>query len=113
MLEPKQNPGFSIPFEANPKSARVRASRRITECMVERFAKPIPLFSMVYKNILIDCSRILSSFGNSDVKSVVAPFQHILYYYVVLIFMSTKYRKAGGVLQINCSAFDPSIHLAA
>ena len=36
-----------------------RASPQITEHMVERFAKPVPLFSMVYTNSLIDYSRIL------------------------------------------------------
>ena len=50
---PKKDPGFSFPCEANPEfdfhENAESASRKITEYMVERFAKPVPLFSMVYK----------------------------------------------------------------
>ena len=45
--EPKKDPGFSFPCEANPEFD-------FDENAV--FGKPVPLFSMVYKNILIDYS---------------------------------------------------------
>ena len=65
-FEPKKDPGFSFPYEANPEfdfdeNAESKGSRQITEYMVERFAKPVPLFRMVYTNILIDYSIILRS----------------------------------------------------
>lgn len=46
-FEPKKDPGFSFPCEANPEFD-------FDENAV--FAKPVPLFSMVYTNILIDYS---------------------------------------------------------
>ena len=65
-FEPKKDPGILFPCEANPefdfdKNEESRVSRQITEYMVERYAKPVPLFSMVYTNILIDYIRILRS----------------------------------------------------
>ena len=47
-------------FDENAESNRCLA-RRITEYMVERFAKLVPLFSMVYTHILIMYSRLLRS----------------------------------------------------
>ena len=58
-FEAKKDPSVSVPCEANPDAESER--RQITEYMIERFAKPVPLFSMVYTNILIDYSRILRS----------------------------------------------------
>ena len=49
-FEPKKDPGFSFPCEANPEFD-------FDENAV--FAKPVPLFNMVYTNILIDYSWIL------------------------------------------------------
>ena len=46
-FEPKKDPGFSFPCEANPEFD-------FDENAV--FAKPVSLFSMVYTNILIDYS---------------------------------------------------------
>ena len=88
-------------------------SCRITEYMVERFAKLVPLFSMVYTNILIDCSRILRSpwtseccFKNWNLSCIISAHCHIM-----LIFVSAKCSEAGVVLQINYSTFNPSVHL--
>ena len=46
-FEPKKDPGFLFPCEANPEFD-------LDESAV--FAKPVPLLSMVYTNILIDYS---------------------------------------------------------
>ena len=46
-FEPQKDPGFSFPCEANPEFD-------FDENAV--FTKPVPLFSMVYTNILIDYS---------------------------------------------------------
>ena len=67
-FEPRKDPGFSFPCEANPEfdfDKNAESERGLakfsTEYMAERFAKPVPLFSMVYTNILIGYSRILRS----------------------------------------------------
>ena len=83
---------------------RVKESRQITEYMVERFAKPVPLFSMVYTNDLIDYSRILrSSWISACCKAgtVVSSSCTLPYRVYIIISVSAKYSEAGGVLQIN------------
>ena len=65
--------------------------------------KPVPLFSMVYTNILIDCSRILRSSENSDGNLERQLYHLSTLLYILLIFMWVEYSKAGGVLRISYS----------
>ena len=63
-FEPKKIQAFRFPYEAKTHNLTLMRtpSQSVSsnyKIYVERFAKPVPLFSTVYINILIDHSRIL------------------------------------------------------
>ena len=62
-FEPKKDPGFSFPCEANPEFDFGENAESERFAKLQKFAKPVALFSVVYTNILIDYSRILKSSG--------------------------------------------------